>query len=168
MASAVRNIWLRLPWRNRITVALVLWLVAESLAFALVVKLVGVLGALLLGLAASLVGASLAKRLGRSAFAGLRHGAGEGFAALQSEAALERVFAGLGAVLLILPGFLTDALGLILAIAPVRSKLAGWIGGGGVRAAQGRPRAQHGPAQIDLERGDWRADEDIRGAAPKA
>ncbi len=163
MVSPVLKVWLRVPWRTRIAAVLIAWVAAEALMLALVVKLVGVSGALLLGLGTSLLGASMVKRLGRSAIGSLRRGAGaDGFSVLRSGQAVDGLLSGLGAVLLLLPGFLTDALGLGLAVPVVRRVVAGRLQGG-ARGPGGQPRAPHGPTQIDLEPGDWRADDEVRG-----
>ena len=147
--------------RTRISLALAVWLIAETLTLALVVDLLGVGGAILLGVATSVLGASLLKRLGMSALAGLRQGAGPGgIAVLQGHFAVDGTLAALGAVFLLIPGFLTDAVGIVLAVPSLRARLAGWIQGGGFRTVRGQPRAQHGPTTIDLDREDWRSLDD--------
>ncbi len=170
MVPPVSPLWRRLSWRNRITIGVVAWALAESLALAGIVRLVGVSGALILGLATSLVGAVLVKRLGRSAMAGLRRGVGPGGLQLfGSAAALDGLLAGCGAALLLLPGFITDALGLLLAVPAVRHALAGAVGRGR-RAPRGSGRegpARRGPSQIDLDTGDWQVDDEAKRPLPK-
>ncbi len=168
MVSPVATLWRRLPWRTRITGVLAIWAAAETLAWILVVDAVGLAGAVLLGLATSLGGAALARRLGRAAIGGLRQTIGPAGAGLpQGTVALDSLLAGLGAVLLLLPGFLTDAIGLVLAVPGARRLCAIWIGGRGP-AANGRPGARHGPREIDLDHADWHADDEGRRPSPKS
>jgi UPF0716 family protein affecting phage T7 exclusion len=51
--------------------------------------------------------------------------------------------------LLLLPGFITDAVGLLLLVPAVR----GWVGGGFQRFAQNRPAKS--PGVVDLEPDQW-------------
>ena len=155
--------------RTRISLALTLWFVAEAVTLTLVVQMIGVAGAVLLGIATSLLGGSLLKKAGRSALSGLRQTAGPGgMGVLRGNVALDGTLSVLGALFLLLPGFLTDAIGLILATPVLRAPIGRWIQGGGFRAVRGQPRAQHGPTSIDLEPGDWQpADVAVRRPLPK-
>lgn len=124
--------------------ALVL-LVAEIAAFVLLVDWIGLAATILIGLATTVTGALMLRRIGLGAAAGLRR-------ALDGEepregALLEGTLAALGAMLLILPGFLTDLVGLALAAPSLRGALARRFSG---RRATGRPRV------VDLSPGDWR------------
>ena len=170
MVPPVSPLWQRLSWRHRITLGVVIWALAETLALALIVQVVGVSGALILGLATSVIGAILVKRLGRSAMAGLRRGAGPGGLKLfQGPAALDGLLAGCGAVLLLIPGFLTDLVGLLLAVPAVRRALAGLAGGGRLsRPGSGRQETgRRGPSQIDLDADDWHVDQETKRSLPK-
>lgn len=155
--------------RTRISLALTLWFVAEAVALALVVQAIGVGGAILLGIATSLLGGSLLKKAGRSALSGLRQTAGPGGTGIfRGNVALDGTLGVIGALCLLLPGFLTDAVGLVLATPGLRAPIARWIQGGGFRAVRGRPRAQHGPGTIDLDPDDWRpVDDKARRPLPK-
>jgi UPF0716 protein FxsA len=155
--------------RTRISLALTLWVVAEAVALALIVQVIGVGGAILLGIATSLLGGSLLKKAGRSALSGLRQTAGPGgIGIFRGNVALDSTLGVLGALFLLLPGFLSDAVGLVLSTPVFRAQLGRWIHGGGFRAASGQPRAQHGPATIDLDPDDWRPAEDpVRRPLPK-
>jgi UPF0716 family protein affecting phage T7 exclusion len=93
-----------------------LWLFGEYVAFSLVAQAIGLDGAILATLATSLAGVMLLRRLGASAresLMSLVNANGEigWFAPERLGAGLS---AGFGAVLLILPGFLSDAIGLLL------------------------------------------------------
>ncbi|MGD0634016.1 MAG: FxsA family protein [Beijerinckiaceae bacterium] len=143
--------------RNKITLGLVLWLASELVVFTLVVDQIGLGAAILLGLLTSIAGGSLLKRAGLSALARLRQEAGQnGAAVFQGSIALDETLAAIAAVLLLIPGFITDALGLILALAAPRVWIAGWLRGGASQAGPDQPRPQHGPATIDLEPGEYR------------
>jgi UPF0716 protein FxsA len=147
--------------RTRISLALTLWFVAEALALAFIVQWIGVGGAILLGIATSVLGASLLKRVGTSALTELRRSAGSGGPSVfQGNVALDGTLSAIGALLLLLPGFLTDMLGLALATPALRGGLAQWIKRGGFRSVRGQPRTQHGPSTIDLDPDDWRPVDD--------
>jgi len=151
----------RMTLRNKITLGLVLWLASELVVFTLVVDQIGLGAAILLGLLTSIAGGSLLKRAGLSALTRLRQEAGQnGAAVFQGSIALDETLAAIAAVLLLLPGFITDALGLILALATPRVWIAGWLRGGASRDAarpeDGPPHPRHGPATIDLDPGEYR------------
>jgi UPF0716 protein FxsA len=101
-----------------------LWLGAELAAFAAVVHLIGFAGAILACILTTLAGLSTLRRVGLSAILRLRQAMVAGRTREQSgfsrEAVLDGTLAGLGAVLLILPGFVSDLVGLALAAPSVR------------------------------------------------
>ncbi len=102
---------------------LALWLGAELAAFAVVVHLIGFAGAILACILTTLAGLSMLRRAGLSAILRLRQavaGRTSEQRALSREAVLDGTLAGLGAVLLILPGFVSDLVGLALAAPSVR------------------------------------------------
>ena len=139
---------------TRLKLLATLWIVAEVLAFVGVTRLVGLGWALLAGLATTLLGASMLKRAGAAAMVRLR-GVLQGRHDGRPQDALDGTLATVAAAALILPGFLSDTLGLTLAIPVVRGRVARWVRGGGlgIRFAQtaGRP----GPQTIDLDRDEW-------------
>ncbi len=117
---------------------LALWLGAELVAFAAVVHLIGFAGAILACILTSLAGLSTLRRVGLSAVLRLRRTvarrSGER-SGLSREAVLDGTLAGLGGALLILPGFVSDLVGLALAAPSVRFWVAerlklGWLGNG--------------------------------------
>ncbi len=129
--------------------AIGLWLVAEVIVFVMIVQYFGLVGALLLGLLTSLVGAATLRRLGGRALIALRQTIQGGQPS--QGALLDGALAALGGLLLVLPGFLTDLLGLALAAPSVRQ----WLG----RRYGSLPR----PAQrdvLDLSPQEWRSIED--------
>ena len=126
------------------------WAVAEVLALFIVVKMLGLGGAVLLTIGSSLLGVVLLRRLGLGAAQGLR-GAMAGGASPQG-ALLDGMLAALGALLLILPGFVSDLAGLALASSSVRQTIATRFGPGGA-PPQRRPGTA--PDVIDLAPGEW-------------
>ena len=132
---------------------LAIWLVAEVLAFALVVHLAGVGGALLIGLATSAAGGLLLRRLGRSAAAQLR-AAARSVGVQVGTGLSDGLLQALAALLLILPGFLSDVLGAALAAAPVRQAALAYVARRG-RAGRGAP-VRRDPGIVDLPPQDWR------------
>lgn len=138
-----------------LTLALALWILVEFLAFWIVVERVGLGGAFLIGVGATLAGAVVLRQVGRGAIDGLRRAAQGG--APQEGALLDGVLAAAGGVLLVLPGFVSDLVGLALAAPSLR----GWIAR---RFAPSIPAARPAPpGVIDLAPQDWRA-----GADPEA
>ena len=138
---------------------LTVWIVAEVVALVLVIKLIGFGGAVLLGLASSVFGIVLLRRVGLEAALRLNRAmTGQG----RDGALLDGTLATLGAVLLILPGFASDAIGLALAAPSVRQLIRSRLGGS-PGSAPARPfggRSQ--PDVIDLPPTDWRVVEPAR------
>jgi UPF0716 protein FxsA len=133
-----------------------LWLGAELAAFAAVVHLIGFAGAILACILTTLAGLSTLRRVGLSAILRLRQAVARRASeqsGLSREAILDGTLAGLGALLLILPGFVSDAVGLAL-VAPsarfwVTKRLK--LGKFG-RLGNGRPAA---PKAIELAPREW-------------
>jgi UPF0716 protein FxsA len=126
---------------------------AEIVVFALVADRVGWLWAVGLTLAAMAAGALILSRLGRTAVAELRRGmADQRISRVEFSSAM--FLRAAGAVLLIVPGFLSDVVGIAMVL---RSFL--------VRPA---PAAQQRPAQpgvVELEADEWR-EESATGTRP--
>jgi len=140
--------------RNRIGLGLAAWFFLEVAAFAVVVSQIGLGAAILLGIFTSLVGASLLKRVGTSALGRLRREAGRGGTSVfAGDLALDDTLAAFGALLLILPGFVSDVVGLLLSIDVARGLIARRARG--VAGAR-EPGPAHGPAMIDLDPDEWR------------
>jgi UPF0716 protein FxsA len=119
----------------------------ELAAFIAVARAVGLLWALTLIVASSLAGATILRRAGGNHIARVRVAMGGGaFSALQADSnGAATLFGG---ILLLIPGFITDVLGLLLLIAPLRRALAALFG----RNAA----ATHDDGVIDLDRDQWR------------
>jgi UPF0716 protein FxsA len=132
-----------------VLLALLLLPLAEIVAFVAVASAIGFLKALLLLVATSLFGLLMLRGEGiaRVVRSGLDRG--QRFSAVEFHAANFAVL--LGGALLVLPGFITDALGVILLLAPRTISRAV------LRRLLGRfTRRAQPPDVVDLDREDWR------------
>lgn len=104
--------------------------VMELAAFIAVAAEIGLLGALALVAATSLAGALILRHAGGNHIARMRVALDQGsFTALEADGTGSlTLFAGF---LLLIPGFITDALGLLLLVAPLRRGLRTALRGGG-------------------------------------
>lgn len=154
---------------QRIKLALLLWCLAEVLVFALVVQLIGFPEALLAAFITSLFGWTLLKRAGASAMVKLRATLDGRVAGPDANRFLDETLVTFGAVALLMPGFLSDLVGLALAVPAARDRLSRWIGGGGLAGltpgSKGAPRT--GPSTIDLDPQDWERTEASRRPVTK-
>lgn len=126
-----------------IGLALGLWLALEIIAFAFVLRAIGLLPAILLGLGTTALGLADVKRLlgaWRTRSEWRRDGA-------MFDGGLQ----ALASLLLILPGFASDAAGLALKSPSVRTALMARLRAQGQNAA-----AQGGPQTIDLSPNEWK------------
>jgi UPF0716 protein FxsA len=131
--------------------AIFLWFAAEISIFLYVVDEIGLAGALLLCLATSYAGVMLLRRIGGAARQRLfdmllRSQNGYSFLDVGLR---DGAVAALGAILLILPGFLSDALGLFLAVA----SSAFWLR---KPPAMQQDARQKEPGVLDLDPDEWR------------
>ncbi len=141
---------------------LALWLGAELAAFGAVVHAIGFMGAVVLCLLTSIAGLAMLRRMGVSALLRLRQAAAKNAGApnpLSREKLADGALAGLGAVLLILPGFVSDLAGLALAAPSVRLRIMERLNLGRIGQGGGRPAA---PALIDLAPQEWERLEEQR------
>ena len=123
---------------------------AEVVVFALVAERIGFGDTLLLTLASSLFGAAILRRQGTSALARLRELSGQNLAG--EGALVDGMLGGLGALLLILPGFISDLVGLVLIAPSGRQWLMRRLG---VNALVPARRPNTGSETIDLGADDW-------------
>ena len=128
------------------------WIVAELLVFAAVVHLVGLGGAILLGLLTTVLGVVTLRRVGLDAARSLR----VAMAGRQPSdgALLDGMLTALGALLLIWPGFIANFVGCALAASSIRTWTARRFGGS--LPADARLRSRTRPDVIDLAPEDWR------------
>ena len=129
------------------------WIAAEIVALGLVVHLLGFWGAVLLGLSTTVLGIAMLRRLGGEALRNLQRAVAGG----RDGALLDGMLAALGALLLILPGFLSNVAGCALASPTVRRTAARVFDGARSEQVQ-RPRVRRPvpPDVIDLSPEDWR------------
>ena len=117
----------------------------ELAVFIAVAATIGFLWALLLVLATSFAGALVLRHAGGNHIARVRVAMGQGsFTALQADGQGRPVL--LAGILLLIPGFITDILGLLLLIAPLRQALG---------ALSVRLRRQRADGVVDLEPEQW-------------
>lgn len=146
--------------------ALLMLPLMELVVFVAVAVAIGFAAALGLVLLGSFAGVLMLRHAGGSHIARVRVAMAEAnFSALQADTTGGLIL--LAGVLLAIPGFITDAIGLALLIAPLRRALLGLAGL--------RPSAAHRPADgvVDLEPEQWhrvpdptlpgRRDDDHRG-----
>lgn len=135
--------------------ALLGWLVAEVLAFAFVVHALGLGGAILLGLATTVLGIVTLRRIGLDAARNLRRAMAGAEPA--NGALLDGMLRALGGLLLIVPGFIANFAGFALASPSVRHWAARMFDGGGPSAPPTvTRRARVADDVIDLAPEDWR------------
>ena len=131
-----------------VIIAVLLLPVAEIAVFILVVAIIGLLWAVLLTLATTLAGVLVLRRAGRGRIARLRVAVAE-----TDKAWIEAHTGGfltvVAGLLLFLPGFLTDLIGAVLLIGPLRRRIGAtfrrWV----------RSRDQRSRSVIDLAPGEW-------------
>ncbi|TLG76865.1 FxsA family protein [Methylocystis sp. B8] len=138
--------------------ALAAWIVLEILSFALVVRAVGLLVAIALAIGASLLGLSDVKRLLDFLRARVAAKAKGDSGVMVDGAMLDGAMQALASILLILPGFASDFVGLALKSPSVRENVAR------------RLRARSGvadPRLIDLDPREWRREARSAGGRPR-
>jgi UPF0716 protein FxsA len=117
----------------------------ELAAFIAVAAAIGLLWALALIGATSFVGALILRHAGGSHIARVRVALGEGsFTALQADSSGGLIL--IAGILLLIPGFITDTLGLLLLLAPLRQ---------GMGAALRRGPAPRADGVVDLAPEQW-------------
>lgn len=101
------------------------WPVAEIWIFIELGRAIGWLPAILVGIATSFAGAVLMRVQGFNAINRFLEGTERG--ELPMSAVLDGVGISLAGILLMLPGFLSDAVGLLLFVPPLRRRLTAWL-----------------------------------------
>ena len=121
--------------------------IMELVVFIAVAEAIGFLWAMTLVVATSLAGAMVLRHAGGNHIARVRVAMGEGgFSAMQADS--PGTLTLLAGILLLIPGFITDVLGLLLLLAPLRRGLGALFG-------RGRP-ATRADGVVDLEPEQWR------------
>lgn len=126
------------------------WLLSEVLLLMLVVRMLGFGGAVLLGIVTSLLGVMALRRLGLNATRTLRTAMAGREA--PDGAVLDGVLGALGGLLLILPGFISDLVGLALITPSVRQSLRSRLGPPRQETRNGQARTS---GVIDLAPNEW-------------
>jgi UPF0716 protein FxsA len=150
----------RLP--ARILTYFALWLAAELAAFGAVVHAIGFVGAVIACILTTLAGLAMLRRIGVSAALRLWQAANaREHNSLSRDKLFDGTLAGLGAVLLILPGFVSDFAGLALAAPSIRVWVIDRLSLGRIGRQGRRPAA---PALIDLTPREWSRREEESGS----
>lgn len=127
------------------------WIAAEIVVFAILVHNLGFGGTILLDLLTSVIGVVMLKRIGSDAARSLRRAMAGGEP--PEGALLDGMLGALGAVLLILPGFVANLAGLALAAPSVRRWTTRTFGGAAPGSQARRPARAD---VIDLSPDDWK------------
>ncbi len=114
------NAPIRAPYALR--VALAVWIVAEAAAFIAVAHFIGVVYTLLLFIGTSFIGVALIQYVGARSFRAARDYLNSGG---DPSREMPNGYAVAGAVCLIVPGFVTDLIGLLLLFPPTRPLFRG-------------------------------------------
>jgi UPF0716 protein FxsA len=131
------------------------WPFLEIAAFIAVGREVGILGTLALVVLTSLIGAFLLRSQGLAGLARVREDMRRH--TLPAESLGHAALIGLGGVLLMLPGFVSDAFAILLFIQPVRHWILATIGRRIAVSVNGQMRASQ-TVVMDLEPEDWRSE----------
>lgn len=106
-------------------VLLLLWPIAEIVTFVWVAQWLGVLNTLGLMVAISVFGAWLVKRQGVGTLARMRRELDDG--RIPTGPMTDGGLLAVAGFLLLVPGFITDAFGLLLLVPPVRAGMRHWL-----------------------------------------
>lgn len=136
----------------RIAVFLLLLPAAEFLVFLLIAWAIGFLPTLGLMLLTSLAGALVLHRINRGGFTAFRRVLRDREVAATTTQG-GGLLVGLAGILLVLPGFITDILGVGLLVPPLRRRFSAALG----RAIQRKPQTNGPDAVIDLAPSEWKA-----------
>lgn len=109
----------------RVLVGMMLWLLAEIAGFVVVGSWIGVLGTLALVIGTGMAGVMVLRWQGTQTVQALR---GQTVSRQSLRKVADSGLTGIGAILLILPGFLTDLIGLALMVPPLRRLIVRLVG----------------------------------------
>jgi UPF0716 protein FxsA len=135
-----------------IAIGLLAWPAAEIVAFLIVAAAAGFFNAVILIALMSLAGAAVLRHFG----SGQRQRTETARGFISASAWSGGLAPGLGGLLLLIPGFLSGALGVLILLPPSRRLLAA-----GLRrmfaARQPQQRRQADPGVVDLSPGEWQS-----------
>jgi UPF0716 family protein affecting phage T7 exclusion len=135
---------------RRLAVFLAVLPLLELVVFVAVASTVGFWNAVLLTVATSAIGALLLRRAGQTNLRQFQHSVSEGLA-ISGNVAGPGLFTLLAGLLLLLPGFLTDLIAVLMLVPQVRRLFAAMV----LRTLQ-TEAAKPPPGVVDLEPGEWR------------
>ena len=145
----------------KVFVLFLAWPLIEIALFVVVGGWLGLWLTLAIVLGTGILGVSLLRRQGMASMGDVRRSVG-GIGELGEMA--QRMIGVIAAILLILPGFLTDAIGLLLLIPPVQTLIFLWVSkrvaAGGARFSTNAPGVRPSPDTID---GDYEVIDDETG-----
>ncbi len=134
---------------------LVLWPLVEIAVFLQVVGWIGVLNTLAIMVAISLCGAWMVKRQGVGTLARMRAELDDG--RIPTGPMTDGGLLATAGFLLLIPGFVTDVIGLALLVPPVRRGVRGWLGRRFTVRTM-RVRRGPGPDYLDVDEAQRRQD----------
>ena len=123
--------------------------VMEIMTWIKVAEQIGAGATILLSIASFLVGIAILRRQGLALLLDARARMELGELPLQS--AFDGLCLSAAGLLLIIPGFLTDIVALLLLLPPVRKGLRLWVGGRLVTMQSPKPRSSGGPVIIEAD-----------------
>ena len=123
--------------------------VMEIMTWIKVADVIGAWGTIALSIASFLVGTAILRRQGLALLLNARARMELGELPLQS--AFDGLCLSAAGILLIIPGFLTDILALLLLLPPIRAGLRLWVGSKLVVMQSARPPSRGGPVIIEAE-----------------
>ena len=136
--------------------ALLLGPIVEIAVFVLVAQSIGFWSALAGVLLLSLVGAAIMSRQGFSLLAEIRSTIGAG--RMPARALADAMLVGVAGLLLLVPGYVTDVLGLLLLISPLRHGFYRWLAHRmGIEPAASQASRASGPKVIELDNDEFRS-----------
>lgn len=135
---------------RRIAVFLAILPLLEVLAFVAVAATIGFWNAVLLTIATSVMGALLLRMQGQPRLRQFQHSLSDDFM-VSGNFSGPGLFTVLAGFLLLIPGFLTDLIAVLMLIPQVRALFAA-----GVARTLRKEAAKPPPGVVDLEPGEWR------------
>jgi UPF0716 protein FxsA len=128
--------------------------IVEIAIFVAVAEWIGFWPALAGVLLMSLIGAAIMRRQGFSLLAEIRMTIGQG--KMPARALADAMLVGTAGVLLVLPGYLTDVIGLLLLVPPLRHWCYALLARRLIRRPPGKP-GTGGPRVVELDHDEFRS-----------
>jgi UPF0716 protein FxsA len=135
---------------RRLAVFLAILPLLELVIFVAVASTIGFWNAVLLTIATSVIGALLLRLHGQTNLRQFQHSLSEGLA-ISGNVAGPGLFTLLAGLLLLLPGFLTDLIAVVMLVPQIRRLFAAMV----IRTLR-TEAAKPPPGVVDLDPGEWR------------